>query len=72
MIYVHSAVSSTKKGALRLFKEMYVKASPEQQRNCIRIHVLQQSTLVSVRMFMAEKCSKEARKIFEKIHVHAK
>ena len=72
MIYVHSAVGSTKKGALRLFREMYLKASPDQQANCIRIHVLQPSKLVSARMFMAERCSKEARKIFDKINVHKK
>jgi len=72
MVYVHSAVGSTKKGALKLFKEMYLKATPHQQKNCIRIHVLQPSTLVSVRMFVAEKCNKEAKKIFDKIHIHAK
>jgi hypothetical protein len=67
MIYVHSAVGAMKRGALRIFREMYMKADPQRQTNLLKIHVMQPSKILNMRMFVAEKCSKEARIVFEKI-----
>ncbi len=72
MVYVHSAVGFNRRGALRIFREIYIKAGPERQANCVNIHIIQPSNFVKARMFMAEKCSKEARKIFDKIFSHKK
>lgn len=58
---MHSDVSATNRGALKMFREMYMKADPERQSRVIQIHVVQPSKYLSLRMFVAEKWSKDAK-----------
>jgi hypothetical protein len=40
MIYVHSEVGAMRRGALRIFREMYIKSDAKRQKNLLKIHVL--------------------------------
>ena len=40
MIYVHSEVSVAKRGALKLFREMYRKADRNRQDRILKIHIV--------------------------------
>lgn len=72
MIYVHSDVGSTKNGALKIFRQMYIKADKERQDRLLQIHVVQPSKWLSLRMNFAKTCKKEAKEVFNKIFVHKK
>lgn len=72
LIYMHSEVSGTKKGALKIFREMYIKGSKERQDRCLHIHIVQPSNLVKFRMLMTKSCKKDAKDVFKKISQHKK
>jgi hypothetical protein len=64
---MHSDVSGTKKGALKVFREMYIRGDKERQDRLQRIHIVQPTNLVKFRMFMTKKCKKDAKDVFKKI-----
>jgi len=72
MVYLHSEVSGTKRGALKMFKEMYRRADKNRQDRVIKIHVVQPSALVQMHMMFTKVTKKESKPVFEKLHKHAR
>lgn len=70
VIYVHEQVGSMRRGALRVMKDWYLAAGQERQANLLKIHVVNPTKYLQARMFLAERSSKEARVVFEKIYQH--
>lgn len=72
LVYVHSEVGGTKRGALKMFSEMYRRADKNRQNRILKIHIVQPSALVQMHMMYTKTTQKEVKPVFQKLHKHAR